>query len=123
MKFAMNLLVHRRVDGVCDGHRRSLVEANLSHHTLDVVLLDIHVVDEWRLHHPEVTSRKHRDERPCSARAATKASVNGCQITSWSMWLSIWPTKSRYDLLVCSVQDSCKQENKLDQRIALLSDS
>jgi hypothetical protein len=33
---------------VCDGHRRSLVEAELPHHALDVVLLDVHVVDEGR---------------------------------------------------------------------------
>jgi hypothetical protein len=57
-------------------------------------------------------SRKHRDERPYGARVATKASVNGCQITSMSMRLSIYPTKSRYDLLFYSVQESCKQENK-----------
>jgi hypothetical protein len=27
MKFVMNLMVHGQVDGVCDGHMRSLVEA------------------------------------------------------------------------------------------------
>jgi hypothetical protein len=58
MKFAMNLLVHGRVDGVCDGHRRSLVEAELPNHALDVVLLDVHVLDEWRLRYPEVTVPK-----------------------------------------------------------------
>jgi hypothetical protein len=68
-------------------------------------------------------SRKQRDESPCGARAATKASVYGYQITSWSVRVSIWLTKSRYDLLVCSIQESCKQENELDRRIALLSDS
>jgi hypothetical protein len=52
----MNLLVHGRVDGVCDGHRRSLVEAELPNHALDVVLLDVHVLDEWRLRYPEVTA-------------------------------------------------------------------
>jgi hypothetical protein len=40
MKFVMNILVHGRVDSVCDGYRRSLVEAKLPHHTLDMVLLD-----------------------------------------------------------------------------------
>jgi hypothetical protein len=57
--------------------------------------------------------RKHRDERPCGARAATKASVYDCQITSRLVRVSIWSTKSRYDLLVCSVQESCKHENEL----------
>jgi hypothetical protein len=56
---------------------------------------------------------KQRDERPYDARAVTKASVYGCQITSQLVRVSIWPTKSRYDLLVCSVQESCKQENVL----------
>jgi hypothetical protein len=37
-EFAMNLQVHGRVDGVCDGHRRSLVEAELPQHAIDVVL-------------------------------------------------------------------------------------
>jgi hypothetical protein len=54
----MHLLVHRRVDGVCNGHRRSLVKAELPRHTLDVVVLDVHVMDERRLHHPEVTVPK-----------------------------------------------------------------
>ena len=54
----MNLQVHGRVDGVCDGHRRSPVEAELPHHTLDVVLLDVHVVDERRLRQSEVTVSK-----------------------------------------------------------------
>jgi hypothetical protein len=58
MKFAMNLLVHGRVDGVCVGDMRSLVEAELPHHVLDVVLLDVDVVDEWCLHHPKVTVPK-----------------------------------------------------------------
>jgi hypothetical protein len=40
---------------------------------------------------------------------ATKASVYSYQTTSWSVRVSIWLTKSRYDLLVCSVQESCKQ--------------
>jgi hypothetical protein len=44
-KFAMNLLMHGRVGGVCNGHRRSLVEAKLPHHTLNMVLLRVHVVD------------------------------------------------------------------------------
>jgi hypothetical protein len=57
-KFGMNLQVHGRVDGVCDEHRRSLVEAELPQHTLNVVLLDVHVVDERRLRHPEVTIMK-----------------------------------------------------------------
>ena len=58
MKFAMNLLVYGRVDNVCDGHRRSLVEAELPQHALDVVLLDVHVVDERRLRQPEVMAPK-----------------------------------------------------------------
>jgi hypothetical protein len=58
MKFAMNLLVHGRLDSVCDGHRRSLVEADLPHHALDVVLLNLHVMDERCLRHPEVTVSK-----------------------------------------------------------------
>jgi hypothetical protein len=107
----MNLQVHGRVNGVCDGHRRSLVEAELPQHAIDVVLLDAHDVDKRCLHQPEV--KKRRDERPYDARVATKASVYGCQITSQLVMVSIWPTKSRYDLLVCSVQESCKQENVL----------
>jgi hypothetical protein len=71
-----------------------------------VVLLDVHVVDERCLRHSEVTALKAQGRE-------TKPSVNGCQITSQSMRLLIWPTKSRYDLLVCSVQESYKQENKL----------
>jgi hypothetical protein len=54
MKFAMNFLVHGWVGGVCGGHRQSLIEAEIPHHVLDVVLLDVHVVDEWRLGHSEV---------------------------------------------------------------------
>jgi hypothetical protein len=54
----MNLLVHVQVDGVCDGHKLSLVEVELPHHALDVVLLDVHVVDERRLRHPEFTVPK-----------------------------------------------------------------
>jgi hypothetical protein len=51
-------------------------------------------------------SRKNRDERPCGAHAATKASVDDYQITSRFVRLSIWPIQSRYDLLVGSVQES-----------------
>jgi hypothetical protein len=35
-----------------------LVEPKLPHHTLDVVLFDVHVVDKRRLRHLEVTAPK-----------------------------------------------------------------
>jgi hypothetical protein len=49
----MNLLVHGRVDGVCNGHKRSLLEAELPQQALDV-----HVMDEQCLCHSEVTVLK-----------------------------------------------------------------
>jgi hypothetical protein len=47
---------------------QSLVEAELPDHALDVVLLDVHVVDERRLRHPEVTVPKAhgRDTMLCT---------------------------------------------------------
>jgi hypothetical protein len=73
----MNLLVHGWVDGVCDGHKRSLVEAKLPHHVLDRYSSTYMSWTSGVFVIQKSQSRKHRDKRPCGARVATKVLVNG----------------------------------------------
>jgi hypothetical protein len=78
---------------------------------LDVALLDVHVVDKRRLRHPEVTVLKEQGRE--TLRCTRGDQGIGERLLDNLAIREVVDLADEVQVLVCSIQDSCKQENKL----------